>query len=150
MKDEGLEVRTVGQRERHGRQHREQGKPTVAAWSGLHGKDEPVTSGRVPAGLARPAAEVARLLTADDVADILRVGRSTVYEWARRGDLPCVVLHRGRGRNVRRWEPAALEAFIAAGRQEPGRRLSTLHAARSHALCTQARGLSAGTALERA
>lgn len=63
---------------------------------------------------ARPAAF--RLLTADEVAAILRVGRSTVYEWARRGDLPSVVLHRGRGRNVRRWEPSAIDAFIARGR----------------------------------
>jgi len=63
---------------------------------------------------------VTRLLTAEDVADLLRVGRSTVYEWARRGDLPCVVLRRGRGRAVRRWEPDAIDAFIRAGRSAPG------------------------------
>ncbi len=81
-----------------------------------------------------------RLLTAEDVADVLRVGRSTVYEWARRGDLPSVVLHRGRGRNVRRWEPAAVEAFIAAGRQEGGVRGSALQPARTHGVYAHAPG----------
>ena len=60
----------------------------------------------------------ARLLTAEDVADLLRVGRSTIYEWTRLGDLPCVVLRRGRGRCVRRWEPAAVEEFIRRGRTD--------------------------------
>jgi excisionase family DNA binding protein len=57
-----------------------------------------------------------QLLTADEVADLLRVGRSTVYEWARRGDLPCVVLRQGNGRAVRRWEARALDEFIRRGR----------------------------------
>ncbi len=39
--------------------------------------------------------------------------------WARRGELPCIVLRRGRdGRAaVVRFEPAAIEAFIASRRQ---------------------------------
>jgi excisionase family DNA binding protein len=71
----------------------------------------PVADGQAP---------LRRLLTASEVADLLRVGRSTVYEWSRIGSLPCVVLRHGRGRSVRRWEPAAVEAFIAAGRSQPG------------------------------
>ncbi len=89
-----------------------------------------------------------QLLTGEDVAALLRVGRSTVYEWARRGDLPSVVLRRGRGRSVRRWEPAAVEAFIDAGREETGKRAPALQRARTHGVCTRASRTSSDPALD--
>lgn len=55
-----------------------------------------------------------RLLLASEVADLLRVSRSTVYEWARLGLLPSVVLRQGRGRAVRRWRPEDIKALIEA------------------------------------
>lgn len=55
---------------------------------------------------------VRRLLTAAEVADLLRVSRSTVHEWARRGELPSVVLRKGRGRSVRRWRQQDIDAFV--------------------------------------
>ena len=57
---------------------------------------------------------VERLLTADDVADRLRLGRSTVYEMARRGELSSVEIRRGRGRTIRRFREADIEAYIEA------------------------------------
>lgn len=77
-----------------------------------------------------------RLLTAADVADLLQVGRSTIYEWSRRGDLPCVVLRRGRGRAVRRWAPSDVEAFIRAGRSGG----ADLDSSREPSLCMEASG----------
>lgn len=59
-----------------------------------------------------------RLLTAEEVADLLRVSRSTVYEWARLGLLPSVVLRAGRGRSVRRWRQQDLDAFIKANLEQ--------------------------------
>ena len=59
-----------------------------------------------------------RLLVVHEVAALLRVSRSTVAEWSRRGLLPSVVLSRGRGRSVRRWRAADVEAFIERGAEE--------------------------------
>lgn len=47
------------------------------------------------------------LLTANDVAEILRIGKSTVYLLLQRGDLPSV--HIGRAVRIR---PVDLEHFI--------------------------------------
>jgi len=53
------------------------------------------------------------LLTAQEVADFLRVSRGTVLEWSRRGLLRCVVLRVGRVRAVRRWRRVDVEALIS-------------------------------------
>lgn len=50
-----------------------------------------------------------RLLTADDVAGVLRVPRSFVYALARRGELPTVRI----GERYVRFRSAALETWIA-------------------------------------
>jgi len=52
------------------------------------------------------------MLTADDVAHRLNVGRMCVYRWARAGHIESVVLNR-----ARRFPPDALERFIEAHRQ---------------------------------
>lgn len=57
------------------------------------------------------------LLTAAEVAAQLRIARSTVYELARRGLLPSIVLLRGTTRSVRRWQAADVDAFVARCRQ---------------------------------
>ena len=57
---------------------------------------------------------VERLLTAREVAALLRLGRSTIYEMSRRGELPSVVLRQGRGRTVRRWRACDIDALIEA------------------------------------
>ena len=57
---------------------------------------------------------VMRFLTSAEVATFLRLGRSTVYEMSRRGELPSVVLRQGRGRSIRRWRACDIDAFIDA------------------------------------
>ena len=54
------------------------------------------------------------LLTAPEVAAILRLGRSTVYEMSRRGELPSVEIRQGRGRTIRRWRASDIAAFVEA------------------------------------
>lgn len=67
--------------------------------------------------------ESERLMTVDEVADILRVNRLRVYELARTGVIPSVRM----GRQVR-FAPTALREWILAGgtsfRQDPTAGLS--------------------------
>lgn len=60
--------------------------------------------------VARPQRNLtaADIMTADEVAQLLTVATTTVYEWARSGALPA--LRRGRVVRFRRWE---VEAWIA-------------------------------------
>ena len=60
------------------------------------------------------------LMKANDVAKLLGVARSTVFDWARRGVIPSVVLHRGERRAVRRWRPDELREFMAQGFETNG------------------------------
>jgi excisionase family DNA binding protein len=56
------------------------------------------------------------LLSVDDASTVLGLRPKTVRAWARRGDLPCIVLRRGsdgRGTGIR-FRRAALEKWIAA------------------------------------
>jgi excisionase family DNA binding protein len=65
----------------------------------------------------------ASLLTADQVADLLGVPTSWVYEQSRKGRIPTVTLGR-----YRRYRPEALEAWIEeleAGPAGRGRRLAS-------------------------
>ena len=55
------------------------------------------------------------LLKADEVARMLGIARSTVFDWARKGELPSVVLRRGNFRAVRRWRPADVRKLIEEG-----------------------------------
>jgi excisionase family DNA binding protein len=55
-----------------------------------------------------------RLLTAEDVADLLRVSVDTVYDYARDGLLPSVRF----GRSVR-FKSEDVDAFIAAASERP-------------------------------
>lgn len=67
-----------------------------------------------------PAADDA-LLTAADVADRLRIARSTVYELSRTGELPSIVLSRGlRRAGVRRWHARDVDAFVERCREGGG------------------------------
>ena len=52
------------------------------------------------------------LLTAAEVARLLRVSKTTVHQWSRGGLLPCVTFRRGPGRVVRRWREDAVAQFI--------------------------------------
>ena len=56
-----------------------------------------------------------RLLRADDVAEMLGIARSTVFDWNRQGKLPCVVLNRGNFRAVRRWRLGDVQRFVERG-----------------------------------
>jgi excisionase family DNA binding protein len=60
------------------------------------------------------------LITADDVAAILNVRRSTVYEWARMSYLPSVRLGRGTRRPLIRFEREAVLKWLSS-RRESGR-----------------------------
>ncbi len=63
-----------------------------------------------------------RLLTAAEVARLLRVDVSTVYRMARRGDLPFVALGAGQRRGrLLRFDSAAVVDYLAKG-MERGRR----------------------------
>jgi excisionase family DNA binding protein len=59
-----------------------------------------------------------RLLTATEVADLLAVPESWVREATREGRLPYLALGR-----YRRYERAAIEAWLAEQRGDPGRGL---------------------------
>lgn len=72
-----------------------------------------------PLLLKEEQAGTLRLLTADEVAEILRVSRQSVYCWADDGTLPCVRL----GRTVR-FDSGAIHQLVRNGlservRQEP-------------------------------
>lgn len=56
---------------------------------------------------------VSRLLTAAEVGELLQLGRSTIYDLCSRGEMPHVVVSEGRRRPTIRFEPAAVERFIA-------------------------------------
>jgi len=56
------------------------------------------------------------LLTAQEVAELLRVRPSTVYDAAARGRLPCVKLWQGRRRSVVRFVRGDIERFINSRR----------------------------------
>jgi excisionase family DNA binding protein len=52
------------------------------------------------------------LLTAEEVASLLRVKASTVYDAAARGVLPVLRLWKGKRRTLIRFERTAIESFI--------------------------------------
>jgi excisionase family DNA binding protein len=57
-------------------------------------------------GQANYNASAAELLLAHEVADWLRVGKSTVYAWANAGKLPCIRLNgilRFRPKDIQEW-----------------------------------------------
>ena len=59
------------------------------------------------------------LWDANQTADVLGVKPGTVYDWAARNILPCVVLNRGPRRSCIRFEPAAIREFIKARTSSP-------------------------------
>ena len=81
------------------------GRACGRALAGMH--DETLT----PQPLAQP------LLTADDVATLLRVPRSSVYEYARRRTDPLPTLRIGRHL---RFERAQLDGWLSAQRRTRG------------------------------
>jgi excisionase family DNA binding protein len=54
-----------------------------------------------------------QLLTAKEVADLLRLSPSTVFDAAARGDLPCVRLWRGRRKSLLRFRRSDIERLLA-------------------------------------
>jgi len=61
------------------------------------------------------------LLTAREVADLLRVKPVTVYSAADRGLIPCVRLWTGRRRSLVRFRREDIEAVIMAGASAPSK-----------------------------
>ena len=57
--------------------------------------------------------EIPKLLKADEVAETLNIGRSTVYQMLRRNEIPCIRI--GRAVRVRQED---LESFIDQGVEE--------------------------------
>lgn len=60
-----------------------------------------------------------QLLTAKEVADLLRLAPSTVFDAATRGKLPCVRLWRGRRKSVLRFRRSDIEDLIRRGHPLP-------------------------------
>lgn len=56
-----------------------------------------------------------QLLTAKEVADLVRLAPSTIFDAASRGDLPCVRLWRGRRKSVVRFRRSDIEELIRRG-----------------------------------
>ena len=54
-----------------------------------------------------------RLLTATEVAHVLRLSRSCVYKLSRLGKLPCVRVTEGPTRAQRRWTEREVLAYLA-------------------------------------
>jgi excisionase family DNA binding protein len=55
---------------------------------------------------------IERLLTASDVAEMLSIKISTVYEWASSGILPSYSLHQGNRKTVRRFSHDEIESWL--------------------------------------
>lgn len=53
------------------------------------------------------------LLLASEVAQVLRISRSTIYDLMRSGRLPCVEISRGLSRACRRWRVGDVRALIS-------------------------------------
>ena len=53
-----------------------------------------------------------KLLTAQEVADLLAVSRSSVQEWSARGEIPTTIIHSRSGRAIRRWDPDAIAEWV--------------------------------------
>ena len=51
-------------------------------------------------------------MTATQVAEVLHVGRSTVYSLSRRGELRSIVISQGPERALRRWRQTDVDEFI--------------------------------------
>jgi excisionase family DNA binding protein len=69
-------------------------------------------SGR-SAALETPSPKDSMLLTVEEVAALLRLKPSSIYDAAARGRLPAVRLWTGRRRSVVRFRRADIERFIA-------------------------------------
>ena len=63
-----------------------------------------------------------QLLTAKEVADLVRLSPSTVFDAAARGDLPCVRLWRGRRKSVVRFRRSDIERLIEVGAPSAAKR----------------------------
>jgi hypothetical protein len=61
------------------------------------------------------------LITAEDVAPILKVKPGTVYDAAWRGLIPCVRLWKGKRKSLLRFRRSEIEQFIR-GRSIPARK----------------------------
>lgn len=61
------------------------------------------------------------LLTPREVASLLRIKPSTVFDAAARGDIPCVRLWRGRRKSLLRFRRADIENLIGRGTRPPNR-----------------------------
>ncbi|MBW1678233.1 MAG: helix-turn-helix domain-containing protein [Deltaproteobacteria bacterium] len=59
-----------------------------------------------------------RLLTVQDVAEILQVSQSCIYAWVADGFLPSVVMNRRGKKALIRFRPEAIEEFIRQREQE--------------------------------
>ena len=59
------------------------------------------------------------LLTAREVAALLRLAPSTVFDAAARGDLPCVRLWRGRRKSLLRFRRQDIEELVRRGSPLP-------------------------------
>lgn len=74
-------------------------------------KRSPPPPAPLRSGKAGPDAGEGDVLSADEVADILRIDRKTVYEFAGRGEIPC----RRLGRRILFYRPA-LMAWLSHAR----------------------------------
>lgn len=59
-----------------------------------------------------------RLLTADEVASLLRLSRSSVYKLSRTRRLPSISVTRSATRSTRRWRESDVLEFMDANRDE--------------------------------
>jgi len=66
-------------------------------------------------------ANIKKLLTPKQVAEIFGVAVSTVHKWTYKGLLPCVVLKHGKRKSVIRFRQEVLEAWIKKREIAPGR-----------------------------
>ena len=69
--------------------------------------------------MAEQAILMEQLLKAREVAVLLGLGLSTVYEWAHTGRLPSVHLTDHVGRCLVRFRPEAIEAFVEEREKQP-------------------------------
>lgn len=82
------------------------------------------------------------LLTAKELAEMLKVSPSTVYLWASEGAIPCIVLKQGNRKNSIRFRKSSVEFWLKKCEKNPVKRVP--NAPESATLISDATGTERG------
>ncbi len=83
------------------------------------------------------------LLKVKDICELLKVSKSTVYEWVNQGFLPHIVIKRNKRKQTIRFSKDAIESWMKAQERETRRvikRRTSLNSRRRKSVRAQQRG----------